>query len=93
MDRHKFLKEYQAAAREQMSSIDIALVNLLLAFDEEIAYLYDTPYWFHKAFRQVDVVSISGIDSAIWNLLYVSTLFWEVFDKYIEKEEENGNTD
>ena len=96
MDRKEFLKEYHQAAINTNSGVDVALANLLIAFDDQIAYLYDTPEFFHKAFRQVDVVNIPGIDSAIWNLLYDSKLFWEIFDKKTkinesQKENQQGN--
>lgn len=37
---------------------------------------------FHKTFRQCDVLESAEEDVVVWNLLYDSRLFWELFKIY-----------
>lgn len=55
------------------------LVNLLHEYESEITGLIEqdsSGNWFHKAFRQTDVVS-GKIDFIIYGLLDKTNIFWE----------------
>lgn len=96
-----FLKALDEATREAQkeerrnSDSERALFLLLKGFEKHLPEIDD---YFHKAFRQVDVIpdfdeqiSSGHIDSAIWVLLDKSKIFWEVYAELeIKDKEEEG---
>lgn len=62
---------------------DRALYCLLKGYKDQLPELDG---YFHKAFRQVDVTDNGCLDSAIWNLLNGSTLFWRLFEAVQEEK-------
>ena len=42
--------------------------------------------YFHKAFRQIDVIEEKGMDSVVHTLLDDAPLFWYYFEQYKDKE-------
>ena len=66
--------------------VDIALYHILRGLKE---YLPEFDENFHKMFRQADPIMnethLSGIDTAIWNLLNVSDLFWDTWKSFSEE--------
>lgn len=84
----KFLKKYKDKVRNSQSRADDALYNMLSMFRDEIHPLVREPHYFHKAFRQIDVVTSfrksnedydGCIDSVIYDLIHASELFWPMF--------------
>ena len=71
--------------------IESALCHLIERYHEEIPPVEDD--YFHKAFRQVDVIIddrapeefSAAIDMAFWNLLYPCNLFWKAQKKFTDK--------
>lgn len=64
--------------------VERALFNLLKANESKIQGLIEddeTGYWFHKAFRQIDVCGSTYIDMSIWLLLQKAELFWKMINK------------
>lgn len=69
--------------------LDLALLYLLKnsSDNEELQYHVSvkmTPFEFHRAFRQVDIVD--GLDSVFWQLLSGSDLFFKAYDLYCKGE-------
>jgi hypothetical protein len=62
-----------------------ALYHLLTAYQGKIGKFQ--PWYFHKAFRQIDVTDDGHIDGAIWHLLNGSKTFWDVFTEMYFKDE------
>lgn len=59
--------------------VDIALLNLFMAFKKDIKPVFEEDYdRFQKMFRIIDVCSVRGVDNAIWHLMNESKLIWEV---------------
>jgi len=56
-----------------------ALCMLLRKYQNDLPVL---DYYFHKAFRQVDVTDDGFIDGLIWTLLQGANIFWEVFNTF-----------
>jgi len=60
-------------------SYERVLVYLLHEYEQQITGLIEqdaSGAWFHKAFRQTDVVS-GKIDSVIWGLIWQTNILWE----------------
>lgn len=55
-----------------------ALWLLLKRYEKELPAL---DYYFHEAFRQVDVTDSALTDMAIWHLLHYSKVFWRLYEK------------
>lgn len=86
MTTEELLEKYDKVTKE--ADKERALWNLLKANEKHIQGLIEndsTGYWFHKAFRQIDVCETGYMDMAIWNLLYDATLFWEMLEEYNKK--------
>jgi hypothetical protein len=61
--------------------------ELLEKYDNVSKEAYDNCIkgdWFHKAFRQVDICESPEMDMAIWQLLSVATLFWEMLPENVK---------
>ena len=58
---------------------EVALYILLEKHKDKLPVL---DYYFHKAFRQVDVTDNGLIDSVIWWLLQGANIFWRIFDEF-----------
>jgi len=71
---------------------DKALMYLLKAFRLEVCELLYIdkswyPEWFHKAFRQIDVVSVRGVDMVFYQLIEnASDKYWRLFDGIVTAE-------
>ncbi len=64
---------------------EMSLYILLEEYKDKLPVL---DYYFHKAFRQVDVTDNGLIDSVIWQLLQGANIFWSVFGKFkVERDE------
>ena len=77
----ELLEKYDKITKE--ADKERALWLLLKANEKRIKGLIEedpTGYWFHKAFRQVDVTESGYMDMAIWTLLSEATLFWEMLE-------------
>ena len=65
----------------QNSYKERGLWHLLKANEKHITGLIEedpTGYWFHKAYRQIDVTENPNTDLAIWHLLQDAPLFWKM---------------
>ncbi|UOF76911.1 hypothetical protein [Bacteriophage sp.] len=69
-------KQAKFAIKHDYSSL--ALYHLLSEHKDQITGL--TPDYFHKAFRQIDMIG-EHTDAAIYALLSKAPLFWEVFEE------------
>jgi hypothetical protein len=79
MTTKELLEKYDKITKETKK--ERALWNLLKANEKHITGLIEedsTGYWFHKAFRQVDVCENANMDLAIWLLLSEASLFWKM---------------
>lgn len=83
----KLLDSMDKATKGGNKKIDRALWHLLKQYENELPDLGD---YFHKAFRQADVTGNGHTDMAIWNLLYHSSLFWELFGKDQDENQVNN---
>ena len=61
--------------------LESALHELMEKYSDDISHVALDDY-FHKAFRQIDVVQEPGIDGVIWNLLQQVRAFWVVFERF-----------
>ena len=66
-----------------------ALFNLLRRNKEHLPEVGD---YFHKAFRQTDVIPHPGVDMAVWLLLQDAPIFWAVFDE-VQAKGQRGQDD
>ena len=77
--------------KNSSTPVDRALFNLLMAYEKECEPLFNSDYqYFHKAFRQIDVIDHRGggrIDAAIYNLLRVSDDFWKAVSVVMMKDQ------
>lgn len=75
----KILKMMDQKTRKEWLPVERALFHLLKQHKEELPELNN---YFHKAFRQVDVINDGSghMDMAIYNLLDASKIFWEYFE-------------
>lgn len=71
-------KDCNAWNEDRSKPSDRALFHLLKRDKDNLPELND---YFHKAFRQTDVLEDGNLDSAIWHLLSDSTLFWRLFER------------
>lgn len=81
-------------ANNNYFSLERVLWNLLKANETEIIKHQlleedETGYWFHKAFRQIDVTGNANTDMAIWLLLRKAPLFW----KLVNDNNPNGDNE
>lgn len=77
----EMLVAYEKVIDKNPSDLEYALWFTLKAFRSEIKELYERDItYFHKAFRQVNVVTLPYIDSVLWHLLSASEMFWEVIN-------------
>lgn len=84
-----FLEELDRATMGERS-LERGLYLLLKAFADDLPEING---YFHKSFRQTDVIDIGdhgAIDMAIWHLLQESEIFWRVFGRFdgVDREEE-----
>jgi hypothetical protein len=93
MTTTELLEKYDKVSKEAYDNCikgatkERALWNLLKANEKHIQGLIEedeTGYWFHKAFRQVDICESPEMDMAIWQLLSVATLFWEMLPENVK---------
>ena len=79
----KFLELFDKETQEDGSQpSDSALYLLLKRWENRLPKLDS---YFHKAFRQIDITDDGYTDSAIWNLLSGSILFWRLLNEFKEK--------
>jgi hypothetical protein len=71
---NRLLELLDEKTKDGKNPADRALWHLLLQWKDKLPKL---DYYFHKAFRQLDVTSDGHTDMAIWCLLHRSELFWE----------------
>lgn len=67
--------------------VERALYCILKANEAQITGLIEedaTGHWFHKAFRQIDVIDDDdgNTDSAIWHLLQHVGMFWQMLEEW-----------
>lgn len=71
---------------EKEHCIENSLYHLLKRFKNDLPLVN---FYFHKAFRQTDVIDIKNgegeIDIAIYNLLCISKLFWMCYEETIKE--------
>lgn len=82
MTTKELLEKYNKITKE--ADEERALWNLLKANEKHIEGLIEgdpTGYWFHKAFRQVDITGSRHMDMAIWILLCEASLFWKMLEE------------
>lgn len=55
-----------------------ALCHMIEKYGEQLPPFND---YFHKSFRQVDILEDGHMDMVFWNLLNATSVFWEVVEK------------
>ncbi len=82
----KVLKLYDTASYAAKSPVDRALWHMLKRWEDKLPeMLPDDPEWFHRAFRQVDVLPTGNEDMVVYCLLINRKMFWEIFNKVISE--------
>lgn len=76
--------EHNLSNKPELYSVDRALLYLLEEFKNDLP---EVDHYFHKAFRQVDVTDSGRIDAAIWQLIGLSTTFWQAFNEVTENKD------
>ena len=82
----KLLELYGEASKlaaEAGNYTERALWHMLTRWKDELPEIVPGD-WFHKAFRQVDVLGSGEEDMVVWCLLYDVTIFWDIYEKVAE---------
>ena len=89
----QFLMEYEAMTQRlpHKWAYERSLHCLLEGNRDVVVELLDqNPKYFHKAFRQIDVTNVPGVDSAIWILIDCAHIFWDTFHEIWPMESSDG---
>lgn len=83
-----FLSKLDKETKNPSTRIEYADRALYLLLLNNKNRLPDLDGRFHKTFRQTDVAKTGEEDMAIHHLINFSSVFWEVFESFKEKESE-----
>lgn len=90
MNTNHFIEIYEdninKADYSHQIPVERALLHALKEFREALPPLDD---YFHKAFRQVDVLDSGHLDMLMWNLLTAATIFWQTWEE-LEADEKTA---